>query len=480
MRRFLFLLWLTQLLFICCACNAKKDVAENTQRQLDEVVLEELAENLEDTEIKQWVETELSGSWNTWYEAYQGDTLERIVRPEKEHKGPAARADIIFYHAPEEEEPETAVKKMIKSMLEPLKETSEKRPYTMKEYRVGEQQLIQITENLWIIPYLEGWYCYDGTDLISYETALKEAEDIPEDGLVPFVRQGSGSVFAYILMRQNGVYRLQRAEDMRENQPTTTPTGVPVLEEEVSYSIELTVADSMELHPIEGKGWTIDLNRDGTPERLYADDRGIYINECWVLEPEYGRYDAFWLMDIDTEDDIIELMIYCDMAYELYCYGADGVLKCTDTNACGMYGSTSGTFEQATDIRRPKRLDNQTIAFQTASLYFDYYVMTLSYRLDETHNLRVVPQEYELSEPSPMAYIDTTQPLKLYTSRSFDSEYLEVTEPALFMVTKIDGVEWVYLSERHTGRGGWIQVAEDGMINNEVKRDAFIGYANVP
>ncbi len=260
-----------------------------------------------------------------------------------------------------------------------------------------------------------------------------------------------------------------------------TPPSVPVLQEEVIYSRELIIEDSIELLQMTGKGWLADLNLDGTPERLYYGEDGIYINEQWVLgglEPAY-REKAFWLLDIDKNDSYIELMIYRDMGYELYCYTPEGVLICTDECACGMYGSTSGSFEAATDIRRPIRIDSQTIAFQTANMYFDYYVMTLSYRLNENHKLEVVPQEYELPEHRPIAFVYTDKPLKLYESRSFDSSYKEITEPTFFYVEKIDGVEWVFLNTK-TGYGyGWIHV-KDWLINKELDKDVFIGYANVP
>lgn len=152
-----------------------------------------------------------------WFGAYNGDKLQRIAKENPDTYSPAVCSDIIFYEAEEEEEMEDIINKMIGAMIQPLTEPSQVRPFTITEYRLEEQEFYLYDENVsdvWILPYLNGYYSYIGTDFVSMETVVTEEPNKVKDGLIPFMRQGDDEVFAYVLMKEGNVYRLQRAMDM--------------------------------------------------------------------------------------------------------------------------------------------------------------------------------------------------------------------------------------------------------------------------
>ena len=60
-----------------------------------------------------------------------------------------------------------------------------------------------------MLPYLNGYYKFDGTDLVSYESLLEDYGEYAVNDCVPFMSQGSDSQFWYLLIEKDGVYRLQ-------------------------------------------------------------------------------------------------------------------------------------------------------------------------------------------------------------------------------------------------------------------------------
>ena len=69
-------------------------------------------------------------------------------------------------------------------------------------------------EHIWLVPYLNGYYKFDGTDLVSYEYLLEDYGEHAINGCVPFMSQGSHSQFWYLLIEKDGVYRLQNFSRM--------------------------------------------------------------------------------------------------------------------------------------------------------------------------------------------------------------------------------------------------------------------------
>ncbi len=152
-----------------------------------------------------------------WFTAYNGEKIHRIISEAPGTYSPAMCSDIIFYEAEDGESMEEIIYKMIDAMIQPLTEESEDRPFTITAYRLEEQAYEVYDEKVqgvWLLPYLNGYYSYTGVDFVDMETVMQEQPDLVQDGMVPFLRQGSEEAFVYVLMREGNVYRLQRAQDM--------------------------------------------------------------------------------------------------------------------------------------------------------------------------------------------------------------------------------------------------------------------------
>lgn len=152
-----------------------------------------------------------------WFAAYNGEKIHRIISEAPVTYSPAMCSDIIFYEAEDGESMEEIIYKMIDAMIQPLTEESEDRPFTITAYRLEEQAYEVYDEKVqgvWLLPYLNGYYSYTGVDFVDMETVMQEQPDLVQDGMVPFLRQGSEEAFVYVLMREGNVYRLQRAQDM--------------------------------------------------------------------------------------------------------------------------------------------------------------------------------------------------------------------------------------------------------------------------
>lgn len=149
-----------------------------------------------------------------WFSDYNGEKVQRIAGADDDNYSPATCPDIIFYRANSYETKEEVVNAMFRAIMEPLTEKSASRPFVVTQYSLEEQQ-IQIyagEENMWLLPMLNGYYAYTGTDGVTMETALNGGDVI--NGMVPFFRQGSSESFQFILIKEGNVYRLQRAVDM--------------------------------------------------------------------------------------------------------------------------------------------------------------------------------------------------------------------------------------------------------------------------
>lgn len=163
--------------------------------------------------------------------------VQRVISGEGDVYSPARCNDVIIYKADEGETPETVIAEMKKAILEPLTVDMSDRPFTVTAYDVDEQSEIYkltptqefpeglfvpqwireyewsaVADEAWLLPTLEGYYSFEGTDLVSMDVLLQEGDS--KDGMVPFVAQGSEEAFQFILMRQGDVYCLLRAEEM--------------------------------------------------------------------------------------------------------------------------------------------------------------------------------------------------------------------------------------------------------------------------
>ncbi|MGN0293531.1 MAG: hypothetical protein ACI4D3_05950 [Lachnospiraceae bacterium] len=170
--------------------------------------------SLESYDITKWLEEDMDESWTELFEAYNGEQIQRYCVKGDDDYSPAVCPDVIFYRPEQGESPEAIVKKMVDAMLQPLTKPSETRPFTITDYKIADQELIPLEDHVWILPAIEGYYSYEGVDLISMDEYAAAEPDLEQDGMMPFMKQAGDSEFVLILMELDGVYRLQRAQNM--------------------------------------------------------------------------------------------------------------------------------------------------------------------------------------------------------------------------------------------------------------------------
>ena len=105
---------------------------------------------------------------------------------------------------------------MIEKMLQDRMVPDDSRTYVITDYAIPTQNLIPISDDMWMITYLKGYYAFEGYDLCSMQELIDAGTTVSEGGLIPFFAQGSDSQYVHILMKKDGVYRLQRLDKMRE------------------------------------------------------------------------------------------------------------------------------------------------------------------------------------------------------------------------------------------------------------------------
>ena len=170
-----------------------------------------------DDEIK-WVEEQLKSDFSEWFSDYNGEKLHRIENTDELYKnsGPAIGRDIVYYKAEADEDIQEVLNHMIDAMLLALMKDSDERTYTITQYALEEHPVMEVIEGMWLVKYFNGYYAYEGTEFVPMDVRLQN-EKPREDGLISFVREGSPSVFHYVLLEKDGVYRLQLATAMRED-----------------------------------------------------------------------------------------------------------------------------------------------------------------------------------------------------------------------------------------------------------------------
>lgn len=160
----------------------------------------------------QWFETELASDFSEWFTEYNGEKIQRIEDCHNDCQGNCSVAtccDIIYFKPDAGDDLQTIVYQMIEAMILPRMEDSANRTYTITAYDIPEQEFLQISENMWLINYLNGYYAFEGIDVYTME------ECYPKDGdLVHFQGTAKDSGWCYILIEKDGVYRLQRYKNM--------------------------------------------------------------------------------------------------------------------------------------------------------------------------------------------------------------------------------------------------------------------------
>lgn len=208
------------------AINSSKEITE-TEPQDTEAVSDTEGQNnafsaegraflssIESYDMITWLEEDMDESWTELFEAYNGEQIQRIARTEDDSYSPAVCPDVVFCRAEQEESPEEVVKSMIDVMILPLTKPSDVCPFTITDYEIGDQELIPLKNHVWILPDINGYYSYEGMDLVSMDEYTAMEPDLEKNGMMPFQKQADDGEFIFILMEQDGVYRLQRAQNM--------------------------------------------------------------------------------------------------------------------------------------------------------------------------------------------------------------------------------------------------------------------------
>jgi len=257
---------------------------------------------------------------------------------------------------------------------------------------------------------------------------------------------------------------------------------VLTLTEEVNYT-PLSFVDHVALEQIPGEGWLVDLNGDGEQEKLYINEKGVYING--EKKFMFSNKKTFWMLDIDTTDKMYELLtsggdLYIYDGAEFQCvkgiqeiYFADGSAGTIKT-----FKRYFGTLNEFT------RIDEHTISFEDCFLGWHRFFAEAQYTLDENHNLQPVPQEYEIRDAKRInnlfCFVDaeeyspgtSVKKIKLYEKRNAESAYEEVFFLEGVTLLKTDLAGWYYL-ETEDGKKGWINREQDDEKISIVASDMY-------
>ena len=92
------------------------------------------------------------------------------------------------------------------------------RGYVVTAFRIPEQKLVPIADDMWLITFIQGYYAFEGRCIGgTMQDYIDMGDSLTEDGLIPFYGQGSEDNFFFLLMEKDGVYRLERLINMRNN-----------------------------------------------------------------------------------------------------------------------------------------------------------------------------------------------------------------------------------------------------------------------
>lgn len=167
-----------------------------------------------------FIENNLIPNVGEYYKVYDGSKLQRLDK--YVHKGPnvsysgsiPTNDEIVYYRVSAGEDEQDAIYKMMECMIKARMIPDENRTCTYTAYAIPEQEMIPITEHMWLVPFLYGYYAFEGTDLVTMQEIIDSGEPVTEDGLVSFVAQGSEEQYFHILIEKDGVYRLERLDNM--------------------------------------------------------------------------------------------------------------------------------------------------------------------------------------------------------------------------------------------------------------------------
>lgn len=163
-----------------------------------------------------WFGKEIAGDLSKWYTNYDGSKLQVIENCEGASCPANVSCNEIYYKAKKGENEQDAIIKMMSAILDARMTESSERPYVVTKYRVPEQDMIPISENMWFVKIIDVFYAYEGTDMLTMEQRINGGEFVTEDGLLRCMAEGSEEQFYHVLIEKDGVYHLQRLDLMYE------------------------------------------------------------------------------------------------------------------------------------------------------------------------------------------------------------------------------------------------------------------------
>ena len=165
-----------------------------------------------------WIKKLAASDFSKWYEDYNGESVQRINHHEdgSQHCSLSTCCDIIYH---QNEFSNNMLIKMFWTMVEGKEEKGINCTYKIYGVEFPEQPVVQIAEDMWLVRYFNGYYGYDGVDGVTEEERIETATPFDfRNGLISLPRDGEASEYWFILMKKDGVYRLERLKNMMERQ----------------------------------------------------------------------------------------------------------------------------------------------------------------------------------------------------------------------------------------------------------------------
>lgn len=248
----------------------------------------------------------------------------------------------------------------------------------------------------------------------------------------------------------------------------------PVLDDINSSNItyeDITFEDMYTVNFKENCGVSIDLNGDEKKEHIYVYKEGIYINNIFydnILGStlyQYEDYKSWWLLDVDKEDDLIELLF-------VNTKGEFDVWHYTDTFS--LVGNFTN-YNTDKDIRYANFINNKSITFQYSANVLERSLLDLTYFLDSEGKLVIMPGEYTIPNDTKLSLL---KEIKLYSKKDLSSDF-SIVQPQDITLVKTDGLHWTYVIAED-GTEGWIYtetINDKTIVNKElVKYEYFEGF----
>lgn len=254
---------------------------------------------------------------------------------------------------------------------------------------------------------------------------------------------------------------------------TLAPTYPPMeknLITKISYE-DITVGDMYTVNFKENHGIAIDLNGDDKKERIYVNNDGVYVNDIFYENilghtlNQYEGYKTWWLLDINKEDDLVEL-IFVDTQGEIDVWHY--------TDSFYLIGNFRN-YNTDKDIRYANFTDNNSISFEYTAYVLERSLLDLTYYLDPEGLLSIMPGEYEITNDTKLTLL---KEIKLFSEKDMNSDF-NIAQPQVMSLKMTDGLHWTYVIAED-GTEGWIYtetINDKTIVNEELdKFEYFEGF----